>query len=200
MDKILTFGTVWCILKYLFKVLWSLLEYFWVRLSSHTLVTLEIIIGFKQVQKVSSDNFNLRSLQVNFCAGIRCTLSSFSTIIKVSAWNWRCLIKEAFGSLDFKIETSVKFKHLLNHNVWKLLKMSHLDFEFWHFSPIFVLLKLTCLVTLFDRKLQIFKNSPKLAIFGNLNILLSTQNVNVARFARKNEIFSVIFKHREACS
>ena len=26
-------------------------------------------------------------------------------------------------------------------------------FEFWHFPPIFVLLKLTCLVTLFDRKL-----------------------------------------------
>mgnify|MGYP006975815893 CR=1 FL=1 len=30
---------------------------------------------------------------------------------------------------------------------------------FWHFPPIFVLLKLTCLVTLFDRKLQVFKNS-----------------------------------------
>ena len=42
-------------------------------------------------------------------------------------------------------------------------------FNFGNFSPIFVLLKLTCLVTLFDRKLQIFKNSPKLAIFGNLN-------------------------------
>ena len=28
-------------------------------------------------------------------------------------------------------------------------------FNFWHFSPIFVLLKVTCLVTLFDRKLQI---------------------------------------------
>ena len=33
-------------------------------------------------------------------------------------------------------------------------------FKFWHFSPIFVLLKLTCLVTLFDCKLQFFKNSP----------------------------------------
>ena len=38
-------------------------------------------------------------------------------------------------------------------------------FEFWHFQPIFVLLKLTCLVTLFDRKLQVFKNSPKWTIF-----------------------------------
>ena len=35
--------------------------------------------------------------------------------------------------------------------------------------PIFVLLKLTCLVTLFDRKLQVFKNSPKWTIFGIFN-------------------------------
>ena len=60
-------------------------------------------------------------------------------------------------------------------------------FEFWHFQPIFVLLKLTCLVTLFDRKLQGFKNSPKWTIFGVFNSLLSTQNVNVARFARNVE-------------
>ena len=39
-------------------------------------------------------------------------------------------------------------------------------FEFWHFPQIFVLLILTCLVTLFDRKLQVFKNSPKWTIFG----------------------------------
>ena len=39
----------------------------------------------------------------------------------------------------------------------------------WHFPSIFVLLKLTCLVTLFDRKLQLFKNSPKWTIFGIFN-------------------------------
>ena len=43
---------------------------------------------------------------------------------------------------------------------------------------------MTCLVTLFDRKLQGFKNSPKCTIFGIFNELLSIQNVNVARFAR----------------
>ena len=59
------------------------------------------------------------------------------------------------------------------HIVWKLLKMSH--FQFWHFLPIFVLLKLTYLVTLFDQKLQVFKNLPKWT------------NVNVARFARNVE-------------
>ena len=37
------------------------------------------------------------------------------------------------------------------------------------------------MVTLFDRKLLVFKKSPKLTIFGIFNELLSTQNVNVAR-------------------
>ena len=44
------------------------------------------------------------------------------------------------------------------------------------FSTIFVLLKVACLVTLFDRKLQVFKNSPKWTIFGIFNELLSTEN------------------------
>ena len=68
-------------------------------------------------------------------------------------------------------------------------------FEFWHFPPIFVLLKVTCLVTLFDRKLQIFKNSPKWTIFVIFSLHLSIQNVNVARFAHNVEWdFLVIFK------
>ena len=35
-----------------------------------------------------------------------------------------------------------------------------------------------------DRKLQIFKNSPKWTIFGIFNLFLSIQNVSIARFAR----------------
>ena len=67
--------------------------------------------------------------------------------------------------------------------------MSHLNFffQFWRFPPILVLLNVTCLVTLFDRKLQVFKNSPKWTLFGIFNQLLSTQNVNVAPFARNVE-------------
>ena len=42
---------------------------------------------------------------------------------------------------------------------------------------------MTCLVTLFDRKLQVVKTR----LFGNFNELLSTQNVKVARFARNVE-------------
>ena len=36
-------------------------------------------------------------------------------------------------------------------------------------------------------QIKIIKNSPKLAIFGISNLLMSTQNVNVARFARSVE-------------
>ena len=43
-------------------------------------------------------------------------------------------------------------------------------YQFWHFPPIFVTLKLTCLVTLFDRKLLIFwvKNETFLGNFQTL--------------------------------
>ena len=57
------------------------------------------------------------------------------------------------------------------------------SFEFLNFRPIFVILKSTYLVTLFNRKLQF----AKLIIFGIFYELLSTQNVNVARFARNVE-------------
>ena len=72
-----------------------------------------------------------------------------------------------------------------NKTITHCLKITqNVAFEFWHFPPIFVLLKLTCLVTLFDRKLRVFKNSPKWNIFG----IFSTQNINVARFARNVEL------------
>ena len=65
------------------------------------------------------------------------------------------------------------------------------------FSPIFGLLKMTWLVILFDRKLQVFKNWPKWTFLGIFNLLLSIQNVSIARFVPMlNETFSVIFKHR----
>ena len=37
--------------------------------------------------------------------------------------------------------------------------------QFWHFPPIFGLLKEICLVTLFHHKIQLFKNSQKLTDF-----------------------------------
>ena len=64
------------------------------------------------------------------------------------------------------------------HSVWKYLK--NVAFEFWYFPPTFVLLKVTCLESLFERKLQVFKNRQSRSIF---NELLSIEYVNVARFA-----------------
>ena len=52
------------------------------------------------------------------------------------------------------------------------------------FSTNFCPFKLTCLVTLFNRKVSFLKNSSKWTIF---NELLSSQNVNVALFARNVE-------------
>ena len=40
-------------------------------------------------------------------------------------------------------------------------------FNFWHFPSILALLKVICLVTLFDSKFQVFKNSPKWTHFGH---------------------------------
>ena len=49
-------------------------------------------------------------------------------------------------------------------------------------------LKLTCLVTLFDRKHNFSKKIAKLSIFGIFNEVLSTQNVKEARFAHNVDI------------
>ena len=46
---------------------------------------------------------------------------------------------------------------------------------------------MTSLVTLFDRKLYVLQKLAKSTIFGIFNELLSTQYVNVARFARNVE-------------
>ena len=55
---------------------------------------------------------------------------------------------------------------------------SHLNFfRFGSYHKFFVLLRLTCLLTLFDRKF-VFKISPKLTIFGTFNELLSNQNIS----------------------
>ena len=69
------------------------------------------------------------------------------------------------------------------------LKNSMRHFKsFWYFPPIFDLLKVTRLVILFDLKLQDFKNSPKLTIFGIFKELLSTQTLNLARFVRNIDL------------
>ena len=65
----------------------------------------------------------------------------------------------------FSLRPLIIFSNTL-HIVQKSLEMSHLDFQSWHFPPIFVLLKVTSLVTLFVHKVQVSKNSPNWTIFG----------------------------------
>ena len=98
------------------------------------------------------------------------------TLIRNTGWN---ILYFEF-SLQFLVNFLI-FSREITQNV------AFAIFQFWHFPPTFVLLKVTCLVTLFDLNIQIFKNSPILAMFGIFNELLSTQNVNVARFARSVE-------------
>ena len=64
----------------------------------------------------------------------------------------------------------------------KYSKSRIIIFQFWHFPPF----SFCPLVTLFDHKLQVFKNSPKWTFLASLihPCPMSTQNVNIARFAR----------------
>ena len=68
------------------------------------------------------------------------------------------------GSLVSSVDTH--FCHQEFHTFTHCLKVTqNVAFEFWHFPPNFVLLKLTCLVTLFDSKLQVFKKLAKMDHF-----------------------------------
>ena len=110
------------------------------------------------------------------------TSSSFSPNTKLTLWNKVTIFVPKYRTRHFVCILDIR------HNVWKSLKMSHLIFLILAFSTnFFVLLELTCLVTLFNQKFQVFKKSPSSPIFGIFNELLSTQNANVARFARNVE-------------
>ena len=85
-------------------------------------------------------------------------------------WLLRLLKKIAVSQSFHNFSLTVRGEKLSKSNLSKLFqnysKCLIWIFGFWHFPPTFVPLKLTCLVTLFDRKLQLSKNSPKWTIFG----------------------------------
>ena len=71
------------------------------------------------------------------------------------------LHKGISGDSLFQLKMRLFWSHFQTLHCLKIIQNVAFEFlEFWHFPPIFFLLKLTCLVTLFDRKLQVFKNSP----------------------------------------
>ena len=99
------------------------------------------------------------------------------------SWSWTIFL-EILGIVTYKGREVVHCdaaeyylswksrKNVLFHNIAHCLKITQnvaFDFfKFWRFPPIFVLLKLTCLVTLFDHKFKGFKNSPKWSILAFL--------------------------------
>ena len=73
------------------------------------------------------------------------------------------------------------------HGVWKSFKMSHLNFWILAFSTNFCPIKIDLYGSTVWQQASVFQKLAKLSIFGIFNELLSTQNVNVARFARNVE-------------
>ena len=120
-----------------------------------------------------SKSFIFQKLKIFEFSRQKISLSNVMSFLDLRHFCW--FLNTVFGKvisnglylfLIFDLDTL--FENSSNCRIW--------IFEFWHFPPIFILLKLTCLVTLFDRKLQVFKNLSKLIFFD--------ENVNLARFAR----------------
>ena len=98
----------------------------------------------------------------------------YHTAAKLHFWSKRsiqysCLLNISclftYSILNFSCST------LFENN----LKCCRLIFEFWHFFTNFCPVKLTCLVTLFDCKLQVFKNSPKWTILAFFKLTFVAQ-------------------------
>ena len=85
--------------------------------------------------------------------------------LKIQWENWCFPLTISAMKIQFNVSDTIHL-HKITHSDLKITQMSHLNFEFWHFPPIFDLLKLTCLVTLFDRKLHVFKKSPNWAFLA----------------------------------
>ena len=114
-----------------------------------------------RVQKLSTLDFQVQLLKCHHHLHIMTFYVIFILTLFLPSFH---LYRTESYSIKSELQRKIKGTVFENHpkcRIW--------IFEFWHFPPISVLLKLTCLVTLFDRKLQVFKNSPKWTIFGIFN-------------------------------
>ena len=75
----------------------------------------------------------------------------------------------------------------IKHIVWKLLKMSHLNFWILAFSTNFCPSKTYLSGTTVSRQASSFQKLAKMNHFRHFWLTFVTQNVNVARFARNVE-------------
>ena len=89
-----------------------------------------------------------------------------------------------FHYYSLLLSTTYIFHNLLLHSVWKSPKMSHLNFSILAFSTNFCPIKTDLSGNTVWPQTSDFQKLAKMTIFGIFDKLLSTQNVNVARFAR----------------
>ena len=87
-------------------------------------------------------------------------------------WNWPSDLKIRREKINIRFLLLLKGDSQYTSNTHCLKITQNVVFEYLNFGifpPMFVLLKLTCLVALFDRKLQVFKNSSKWTNFSIFN-------------------------------
>ena len=109
----------------------------------------------KYVRKVVF--FLIRKMRIFF--ELLKTTPNFSACLMRSSGNTYRTSPTFSKSRNFVLSWKLTDKNFVS--ISHCLKITqNVAFEFWYFPPIFVLLKLTCLVTLFNIKLQSFKNSP----------------------------------------
>ena len=119
-------------------------------------------------QRVKSNHLLGCMMQIKACKNqIGTSSSSWVPIRKISHRD----SEEKVGNSRLKIDFEV------HHSVWKSLKN-------------FVLLKLTCLVTLLPQTLKAFQKLVKLSFLGIFDELLSPQNVNVASMSFHSSMLS----------
>ena len=106
--------------------------------------------------------YSVSLIVVQLLVDIASKLDSLMSLGSKQLYRWNTTTVIAWEGLQ-------KFKFFVRHGVpistffENYSKCLIWIFEFWRFPPIFVL------VNLFDRKLQVFKNSPKWTIFGIFN-------------------------------
>ena len=106
-------------------------------------------------------------------SAVRTSFFNLSVRTRIYGTPWPTIMKLCVWYRLFQFSTLNMFENPPSQNciIW--------NFRFGHFPPIFVISKLTSLVTLFCRKLHVFKNSPKRTIFDNVNELLLTRDQTV---------------------
>ena len=141
--------------------------------------------GFSKTRQLSTQNINLarftRNVECDFLGNFQALclwLNNFEVLILINA-RGVCVIFDQERMLDPSTSRCKTFteqqvlprcliKICCCHSVWKSLKMSHLNFRIRNFPPIFVVLKLTYLVTPFGRNLHFFKNLQNWPFLGSL--------------------------------